>query len=343
MTSCSRSLSPGDHHDLVPGRHRLRGQGGDDVVGLEPRRVDDGQAEDLADPAHVGQLHREVVLHLPAVRLVLAVLLVAEGGPGEVEGDADPLRVLVLVQLAQHRGEAVDGVAGQAARRGEALDREVGAVELGAAVDQVDRVLAAHGSILLIESALHAARARPVSPPAALRGCVAYEYEHEFWIRVDGSGTVNVTGRPELWTAFKGVAVPAERTRPARRRARLFEESGLRVRRVTITRRGGRPYLFVSADFDDVNRLAGTRRLPRPRAWRCARTGSGCASREPGRRRPRPAAPRPTTGRWRCASISPARCTSTATPWTAWSAATSSAGGRTCAPRWPAAAWTSAR
>ena len=40
---------------------------------------------------------------------------------------------------------------------------------------------------------------------AALRGCVAYEYEHEFWIRVDGSGTVNVTGRPELWTAFKGV------------------------------------------------------------------------------------------------------------------------------------------
>ena len=37
---------------------------------------------------------------------------------------------------------------------------------------------------------------------AMLRGCVAYEYEHEFWIRVDGSGTVNVTGRPELWTAF---------------------------------------------------------------------------------------------------------------------------------------------
>jgi len=97
---------------------------------------------------------------------------------------------------------------------------------------------------------------------AALRGCVAYEYEHEFWIRVDGSGTVNVTGRPELWTAFKGVSVPAETDAAREAARRLFEESGLRVRRVTVTRRAGRPYLFVSADFDDVNRLAGTAAFP---------------------------------------------------------------------------------
>ena len=96
----------------------------------------------------------------------------------------------------------------------------------------------------------------------ALRGCVAYEYEHEFWIRVDGSGTVNVTGRPELWTAFKGVFVPAEEDAARAAARRLFEESGLRVRRVTMTRRAGRPYLFVSADFDDVNRLAGTAAFP---------------------------------------------------------------------------------
>src|SRR6185295_7011745 len=38
----------------------------------------------------------------------------------------------------------------------------------------------------------------------------------------------------------------------------LFEKSGLRVRRVTVTSRGGRSYLFVAADFSDVNRLAGT-------------------------------------------------------------------------------------
>lgn len=97
---------------------------------------------------------------------------------------------------------------------------------------------------------------------AMLRGCVAYEYEHEIWIRVDGSGTVNVTGRPELWTAFKGVALPAEEDAARETARHLFEESGLRVRRVTITRRSGRPYLFVSADFDDVNRLAGTAAFP---------------------------------------------------------------------------------
>jgi hypothetical protein len=96
----------------------------------------------------------------------------------------------------------------------------------------------------------------------ALRGCVAYEYEHEIWIRVDGSGTVNVTGRPELWTAFKGIDVPADEDAARAAARKVFEDSGLRVRRVTVTSRGGRPYLFVSADFDDVNRLAGTRAFP---------------------------------------------------------------------------------
>jgi hypothetical protein len=96
----------------------------------------------------------------------------------------------------------------------------------------------------------------------ALRGCVAYEYEHEFWIRVDGSGTVNVTGRPELWTAFKGLAIPAGEDAARAAARQVFESSGLRVRRVTITSRGGREYLFVSADFDDVNRLAGTPAFP---------------------------------------------------------------------------------
>jgi hypothetical protein len=98
----------------------------------------------------------------------------------------------------------------------------------------------------------------------SLRGCVVYEYEHEIWLRVDGSGTVNLTGRPELWSAFKGVSLPAEADEDAlRAQARsLFERSGLRVRRVTVTHRGGRPYLFVSADFSDVNALGGTPAFP---------------------------------------------------------------------------------
>ncbi|HET6897097.1 MAG TPA: hypothetical protein VFK70_02075 [Vicinamibacteria bacterium] len=97
----------------------------------------------------------------------------------------------------------------------------------------------------------------------SLRGCVAYEFEHEFWIRVDGSGSVNVTARPELWGAMKGVRVSPTDEDSARAAVRtLFESSGLSVRRVTLTHRGGRPYVFVAADFTDVNRLAGTPAFP---------------------------------------------------------------------------------
>jgi hypothetical protein len=98
----------------------------------------------------------------------------------------------------------------------------------------------------------------------SLRGCVAYEFEHEFWIRVDGSGSVNVTARPELWAAMKGLdGARSPDDDQARQAVRgLLERSGLRVRRVTLTHRAGRPYLFVSADFSDVNRLAGTPAFP---------------------------------------------------------------------------------
>jgi hypothetical protein len=98
---------------------------------------------------------------------------------------------------------------------------------------------------------------------ASLRGCLTYEYEHEFWLDVDGSGTVFVTGRPSLWAAFKGISASDDRADDSRRAAReLFEKSGLKVRRVTWTKRKGRPYLFVSADFTDVNRLTGTPAFP---------------------------------------------------------------------------------
>jgi len=97
---------------------------------------------------------------------------------------------------------------------------------------------------------------------AGLHSCIRYEYEHELWLDVDGSGRVNVTGRPDLWAAFKGL--PPEGDEGAlRQRARdVFERSGLRVRRVNVTHRGGRAYLFVAAAFDDVNRIGGTPAFP---------------------------------------------------------------------------------
>ncbi len=99
---------------------------------------------------------------------------------------------------------------------------------------------------------------------ASLRGCVVYEYEHEFWLRVDGSGSVSVTGTPKLWVAFKGLGRADDPEGTATREAAraLFERSGLRVRRVTLTQREGRPYLSVSADFGDVNRLSGSAAFP---------------------------------------------------------------------------------
>jgi hypothetical protein len=42
----------------------------------------------------------------------------------------------------------------------------------------------------------------------------------------------------------------------------LFEHAGLRVRRVDVTHRRGHAYLYVSAAFDDVNRLDGTLAFP---------------------------------------------------------------------------------
>ena len=97
----------------------------------------------------------------------------------------------------------------------------------------------------------------------ALRGCLTYEFEHEVWLQVDGSGTVNVTGRPALWTAFKSLPLDENDPDAMKKAAReLFERSGLAVKRITVTRRRGHSYLFVSAEFRDVNRISYTPAFP---------------------------------------------------------------------------------
>jgi hypothetical protein len=97
----------------------------------------------------------------------------------------------------------------------------------------------------------------------AFRGCVRYEYEHEFWLKVDGSGSVRVTGRPALWTAFKSLPVDESDPTAVKRAARaLFERSGLEVRKVVLVRRRGHRYLHVAADFRDVNRISYSPAFP---------------------------------------------------------------------------------
>jgi hypothetical protein len=75
---------------------------------------------------------------------------------------------------------------------------------------------------------------------------------------------VNVTGRPALFLAFKGLGTPLDEEAATTREAvrQLFERAGLRVRLVTLTHRAGRAYLFVSADFGDVNKLTGSPAFP---------------------------------------------------------------------------------
>jgi hypothetical protein len=99
---------------------------------------------------------------------------------------------------------------------------------------------------------------------ASSPGCLVYEYEHEFWLRTDGSGSVYITGRPALFVAFKGLgrAEDPEGTATRETARRFFEKAGLRVNRTAVTRRRGQRYLFVSADFADVNRLNASGAFP---------------------------------------------------------------------------------
>ena len=106
----------------------------------------------------------------------------------------------------------------------------------------------------------------------SLRGCLTYEYEHEFWSEWGRLGHGERDGAAGPWTAFKGLGRPEDPDGTATKEAvrELFERSGLRVKRVTLTRRHGQPYLFISAEFDDVNRLAYTPAFPdlRVALWR---------------------------------------------------------------------------
>ena len=93
---------------------------------------------------------------------------------------------------------------------------------------------------------------------------MAYEFEHEFWLKTDGSGSFVVTAPPWVWNAVKNVGDPKnpDATVNEQTVAALFQTpaiSNLRVRKVT---REGRPYITVAADFTDLNALPGTSAFP---------------------------------------------------------------------------------
>ena len=113
------------------------GGGGDEVVGLPARQVDDGDAErveHLADEAHL--LAQDVRRRL-AVGLVVGVGVVAERRLGPVEGDQHAVGLVVLEHVDEHRREPEHGVGDLARRRRHVGGQgEEGAVGQRVAVEQ---------------------------------------------------------------------------------------------------------------------------------------------------------------------------------------------------------------
>jgi len=100
----------GADEDVVALVRTARGEGREDVVGLdallgEHRHVHRGEAV-----LQQRNLALELRRRLGAVRLVLGVLLGAEGVTGRVEGDGEMRRLLRFDEVDEHRQEAVDAV-----------------------------------------------------------------------------------------------------------------------------------------------------------------------------------------------------------------------------------------
>jgi hypothetical protein len=129
-------------------------------------------------------------------------------------------------------------------------------------------------------------------------GCVHYEYDHEFQLRLDGTGSATITGQPLFWSWCKGVGSPGDPGGSVNDAVvrRVLEASGLRVRRVVTTRRGGNTYVSAMVEFDDINRVAtsaafddlglrlerqGDRYVLRG-VWRCAHVPPGGSTATPG-------------------------------------------------------------
>jgi hypothetical protein len=92
-----------------------------------------------------------------------------------------------------------------------------------------------------------------------------YEYEEEMYLSLDGSATVYVNSSRAALNALRGTAFDPRETAPVDRESfrRYFTTPATRVSRVTTSRRGGRQYVHVRLETDDVTAL----RAAAPFAW----------------------------------------------------------------------------
>ncbi len=112
------------------------GEAADDIVRLVPFALLDGDVERVDELPHPLDLGPQIVGHGAAIRLVLGVLIVAEGPPA-FHGDDGVLRIFPPQHVEQHRRESEDRVDDFPLRsRNLVLDRVVGAENQPVAIHQ---------------------------------------------------------------------------------------------------------------------------------------------------------------------------------------------------------------
>jgi hypothetical protein len=104
----------GDDHGVEPGRLGLTRKRADHVVGFVFLELHDRNAEHSADLLDVRDLLPDLGRSLRPAALVVGVGSVANGRAAGVEHRRAVVGLLFLQELAQHGGEAVDRVGGQA-------------------------------------------------------------------------------------------------------------------------------------------------------------------------------------------------------------------------------------
>ena len=125
-----------DAHARARGRDRDRT---DEVVRLVARLLDDGEAEEPADPLGVLDLRHEIVRHRLPLGLVARIQLFAERLLVPVEAHGDRFGLPRLAILPPHVQEAVDGIRGPAPRARQPADRVERAIEIVRRVEERQR------------------------------------------------------------------------------------------------------------------------------------------------------------------------------------------------------------
>ncbi len=149
-----------------------RCQGGQDVVSLDALDLDGGDVEGCEHLLDQADLWAELIGGLGPVGLVRRERCGAGGITAAIERHDDRVRLPVLEQLHQHRGEAVDGVGELSGRGAQGVGQRVeGAVGKGVPVEQQDGALSGHGKLLVAGGVRSLVSAVSSAAATYLHGC----------------------------------------------------------------------------------------------------------------------------------------------------------------------------